>query len=81
MNAEGKQPLDGSHWTTAKLSTLLKNPIYVKADSNVYDYYDRHRTEIVTDVSQFTGEFGASSMDTPNTRQATRIGRICGWCC
>ena len=59
MNAEGKQPLDGSHWTTAKLSTLLKNPIYVKADSNVYDYYDRHRTEIVTDVSQFTGEFGA----------------------
>ena len=59
MNAEGKQPLDGSHWTTAKLSTLLKNPIYVKADSNVYDYYDRHGTEIVTDVSQFTGEFGA----------------------
>ena len=59
MNAEGKQPLDGSHWTTAKLSTLLKNPIYVKADSNVYDYYDRHGTEIVTDVSQFTGEYGA----------------------
>lgn len=59
MNAEGRQPLDGSHWTTAKVSTLLKNPIYVKADSNVYDYYDRHGTEIVTDVSQFTGEFGA----------------------
>ena len=59
MNAEGRQPLDGSHWTTAKLSTLLKNPIYVKADSNVYDYYDRHGTEIVTDVSQFTGEYGA----------------------
>ena len=59
MNAEGKQPLDGSHWTTAKLSTLLKNSVYVKADSNVYDYYDRHGTEIVTDVSQFTGEYGA----------------------
>ena len=59
MNAEGRQPLDGSHWTTAKLSTLLKNSVYVKADSNVYDYYDRHGTEIVTDVSQFTGEYGA----------------------
>lgn len=59
LDAEGKQPLNGSRWTTAKLSTLLKNPIYVKADSNVYDYYGRHGTEIVTDVTQFTGEYGA----------------------
>lgn len=57
--AEGKQPLNGSIWTTAKLSTLLKNPIYVKADSDVYDYYDRHGVQMVTDVSLFTGEYGA----------------------
>ena len=57
--AEGKQPLNGSHWTTAKLSTLLKNPIYVKADSDVYDYFDRHGTQIVSDLSLFTGECGA----------------------
>ena len=57
--AEGRQPLNGSHWTTAKLSTLLKNPIYVKADAQVYDYYDRHGVQIVSDVSLFTGEHGA----------------------
>ncbi len=57
--AEGKQPLNGSSWTTAKLSTLLKNLIYVKADSDVYDYYDRHGVQMVTDVSLFTGEYGA----------------------
>ena len=57
--AEGKQPLNGSSWTTAKLSMLLKNPIYVKADSDVYDYYDRHGVQMVTDVSLFTGEYGA----------------------
>lgn len=57
--AEGKQPLNGSGWTTAKISTLLKNPIYVKADSDVYDYYDRHGVQMVTDVSLFTGEYGA----------------------
>ncbi len=57
--AEGKQPLNGSSWTTAKLSTLLKNPIYVKADSDVYDYYDRHGVQMVTDVSLFTEEYGA----------------------
>lgn len=26
LNTQGKQPLNGSHWTTAKLSTLLKIP-------------------------------------------------------
>ena len=57
--AEGKHPLNGSNWTTAKLSTLLKNPIYVKADSDVYDYYERHGTQMITDVSLFTGDYGA----------------------
>lgn len=56
---EEKRPLDGSDWTTSKLSTLLKNPIYVKADSDIYDYFDRHGTKMVSDLSLFTGEFGA----------------------
>lgn len=56
---ENKKPLNGSDWTTSKLSTLLKNPIYVKADSDVYDYYDRHGVKMVSDLSLFTGEYGA----------------------
>lgn len=59
LTAEGKQPLNGSSWTTAKLSSLLKNPIYVKADSDVYDYYDRHGVQMITDVTLFDGESGA----------------------
>ena len=57
--AEGKHPLNGSSWTTAKLSTLMKNPIYVRADDHVYDYYDRHGVQMVTDAALFTGEYGA----------------------
>lgn len=57
--AEGKKPLDGSDWSTAKLSALLKNPIYVKADSDIYDYYERHGTQMITDLSMYTGEYGA----------------------
>ena len=56
---EGKLPLNGSNWTTAKLSTLLKNPIYVRADSDVYDYYEEHGTQIIGNISMFTGEYGA----------------------
>lgn len=57
--AEGKRPLNGSEWTTSKLSTLLKNPIYVKADSDVYNYYDRHGTQMISDPVLFTGACGA----------------------
>lgn len=59
LTAEGKHPLDGSGWTTAKLSALLKNPIYVKADLDVYDYFERRGVQITGDVSLFTGECGA----------------------
>lgn len=58
--AEDIKPLNGgSGWTTAKLSTILKNPIYVKADSDVYEYYERHGVQMTTDVKLFTGEYGA----------------------
>jgi len=57
--AENQKPLNGSGWTTAKLSALLKNPIYVKADSDVYDYYERHGVQMITDMKLFTGECGA----------------------
>ncbi|MBQ8370895.1 MAG: recombinase family protein [Clostridia bacterium] len=57
--AEKRFPLDGSHWTTSKLSTLLKNPIYVKADSEIYGYFDRRGVQIISDISMFTGEYGA----------------------
>lgn len=56
---ENRKPSDESTWSTSKLSTLLKNPIYVKANSDVYDYYEQHGVRIITDVSLFTGEYGA----------------------
>lgn len=56
---ENKKPLNGSGWSTAKLSALLRNPIYVRADSDIYDYFERHGAQMVTDLSMFTGEYGA----------------------
>jgi len=56
---EKRHPLDGSHWTTSKLSTILKNPIYVRSDADVYTYFAEKGVRIVSDVSMFTGEFGA----------------------
>lgn len=72
MVFEGKTPLNGTSWSTSKISAILKNPIYVQANSDVYEFYERKGTNIITDVSQFTGEYGAqlygiSKHDTDNS--------------
>ncbi len=48
-------PLSGGGWTTAKLSTIIKNPIYVKADSTVYEYFQLHNAQIISPPEAFDG--------------------------
>ena len=52
----GIKPLYGVDWTTGKLGTLLRNPIYVKADADIYDYYERNNTHIVGNIEDFDGK-------------------------
>ena len=47
--------LSGGGWTTAKLSTIIKNPIYVKADSRVYDFFLGHNAIIISPPESFNG--------------------------
>ena len=51
----GIKPLYGADWTTGKLGTLLRNPIYVKADADIYDFYERHNTKIIGNIEDFNG--------------------------
>jgi len=53
----GLVPKQGS-WTTAKLSAIIRNPIYVKADNSIYEYFRRKNVKIVSDVSEFNGTRG-----------------------
>lgn len=52
------KPLSGGGWTTSKLSTILKNPIYVRADSRVYDYFQKFNTQIISPPESFDGIHG-----------------------
>ena len=47
-------PSSGS-WSTAKLSNILQNPIYVRADNQIYEYYASNNAKIVSDVNEFDG--------------------------
>lgn len=53
----GTLPTEGN-WSSAKLSAIIKNPIYVRADNSIYDYFAKRNTKIVSDVSEFDGIHG-----------------------
>ena len=55
---KGFLPCDGGSWSTAKISTIIQNPIYVKADNSIYEYFAKKNAKIVSDISEFDGTRG-----------------------
>ena len=53
----GILPTEGS-WSTAKLSTILQNPIYVRADHSIYEYFQKRNVQIIDNASDFDGIHG-----------------------
>lgn len=53
----GMVPQEGS-WSTAKLSAIIRNPIYVRADNSIYEYYAGRNCRIISDISAFDGVHG-----------------------
>ena len=48
----------GKEFNRSSIGTILKNPAYVQADLDVYEFFKSHGTEIVNDVEDFTGTNG-----------------------
>lgn len=45
----------GVPWSTARLSELMRNPVYVKADADVYNFFKSQGANIINPVEDFTG--------------------------
>lgn len=58
LNKEGVQSPAGAYWDSCKLSRIMSNPIYVRADADVYAYYSNKGIKICNDVGDFMGEQG-----------------------
>lgn len=43
-------------WNTARLSEVMRSPVYVKADYNIYHFFKEHETIICNPIEQFDGE-------------------------
>lgn len=52
----GIHHLRGGTWNTARLSEMLHNPIYVRADEDVYRFFESQGAHIVNPPADFTGE-------------------------
>jgi len=55
FNKHGIENLRGGMWSTARISDMLRNPVYVKADADVYEFFSSQGANIVNPVSDFTG--------------------------
>ena len=55
FNQHGIKHLRGGMWSTARISDVLRNPVYVKADADVYDFFQSQGANILNPVSDFTG--------------------------
>lgn len=56
FSEQGLKNLRGKTWCTARLSEILRNPIYVKADFQIYDFYKNQGVNVVNSAEEFTGE-------------------------
>lgn len=55
FNENGINHLRNGVWNTSRISEILKNPIYVKADVDIYNFFKRNGASIVNPISDFTG--------------------------
>lgn len=60
LNELGIKKRNGS-WVRQRIRDILINPVYVRADSDVYDFFIRNGAEVTASAADFNGENGCYS--------------------
>ena len=55
FNKNGIKHLRGGMWSVGRISEMLRNPVYVMADADVYDFFKSQGANIINPVSDYTG--------------------------
>lgn len=48
----------GAAWCTARISEIIRNPVYVKADMDIYDFFESQGSNIINPASDYVGTNG-----------------------
>lgn len=59
LKDQGITNRDGNNFSRARIRDIVINPIYVKADDRIFEFFQTQGAEIVNDISQFIGTNGA----------------------
>lgn len=59
LSTHGIKNQSGHNFSRMRVRDIITNPVYVKADADVYEFFRAQGTEVVNDVSQFIGTNGA----------------------
>ena len=55
LNEHQIKNLRGANWNTARISEMIRNPVYVEADIDVYRFFQSQGANIYNPASDFTG--------------------------
>lgn len=58
LNKQDFPSANNKKWDSAKISSMLKSPLYVKSDADIYTYYKNSGAVISNDLSDFIGVNG-----------------------
>jgi DNA invertase Pin-like site-specific DNA recombinase len=58
LNNNDSPASKGGKWDSCKISRILRSPLYVKADAEIYSYYKNKRCIISNDILDFIGTNG-----------------------
>lgn len=75
LNIEDKLSRQKNMWDTSRISKILKNPCYVKADANIYTYFKSKDFDVTDDVLRYTGEYACNSYGKREANNRTYTGK------
>lgn len=58
LNSEEIPSPAGRNWDSAKVSRILRNPVSVKADADIYSYYRKRGCKFTNELSDYLGDKG-----------------------
>lgn len=53
LNKHGIKQLRGGNWTSARISEMLRNPVYVEADIDVYNFFKSQGADVYNPGKRF----------------------------
>ncbi|MGN1031640.1 MAG: recombinase family protein [Butyricicoccaceae bacterium] len=76
LNRREIKTVRGNPWSSATVGRLLHNPVYVRADEQVYRYFKARGTEITAAPAAFDGIHGLYLYGTAQGRTATKYADL-----